>query len=138
MQVIPIRKQAVDTNPVLSEYLDARAHADIAQQRLKNATDALTAEMAEHHQKSLSITRDGIKRTVTYTTRSIFKVDEPGLRKALTAKIYDKYTTKKLDQKALEDAMGTGAVDPMVVSKYITTNTSAAYLRFSEKVESDE
>lgn len=97
----------------------------------------LLAHMQENHQKSASVTRMGVRLQVTYTAPVSVTIDEKGLRRALTAKVYDKYTVKKLNRAAMEDAMSNGVIDPMVVSKYITEKPSQPYLRFSEKVDTD-
>ena len=137
MEVIRIREHRT-VDPVLTEYLEARADADRAQRRLALATEELGYQMVSKHQKSLSHTMDGVKKTVTYVTRNNYNVDEKGLRRALTARVYDKFTIKKLDRKKLEEAMETGAVDPVVVSKYLTESASAPYIRFTEKAVDDE
>ena len=94
--------------------------------------------MAERHQKSYKV-MDGEKvRTVTFVQQERTQIDEKGLRRALTAKVYDKYTIKKLDRKALEEAMGTGEVDPMVVSKYVSPVKGEPFLRYTEKDAEDD
>lgn len=89
--------------------------------------------MAEDQLKSTSYQHGNKIRRVTYVQSERVKIDEKGLRKALTAKIFDKYTKKSLDRKAMEDAMSAGDVDPMIVAKYITTEKSSPSLRLSEK-----
>lgn len=138
MEVIPIRKVEPTTNPEFTEYIDARAAADYANERLKRAQAVLLSSMQEKHQKSLSFVRDGIHRQVTYTAPVSVTIDEKGLRRALTAKVFDKFTVKKLNRAAMEDAMGNGVIDPLVVAKYITEKPSQPFLRFTEKAERAE
>lgn len=84
--------------------------------------------MAENQTKTMALEDDNQRVSITYTQRENVTIDEKGLRKALTAKVYDKYTVKKLDRKAMERAMDDGAVDPMVVGKYVTVSKSTPYL----------
>lgn len=125
MQIIA---NTTERDPVLDEYLAARKAADSANQRLKDAQEKLTAHMAEHQTKTMAVEEDNQRVSITYTQRENVTIDEKGLRKALTAKVYDKYTVKKLDRKAMERAMDDGAVDPMLVGKYVTVSTSTPYL----------
>lgn len=125
-------------DPILQEYLDAKAAHDLAGERLSNATEALLEQMAEKHQKSYKHKYQGVVTTVTYVKRETVEVDEKGLRKALTARVFDRYTVKKLDRKAMEAAMDTGAVDPMVVARFATTKESAPYLKYTKKEEEDD
>lgn len=127
-----------DHQDLFKEYVAARQAFDQAERHLKILTEALAAEMAEKHQKSFKqIDNEGKVRTVTFVQNQNIKIDEKGLRRALTAKVYDKFTVKKLDRKALEDAIGT-EIDPMVVSKYVTTEPGRPYLRYTEKDATDD
>ena len=60
----------------------------------------MLAEMEEEHAKTFQIEdNEGLHR-FTYVRRETPVIDEKGLRRALTARVYDKYTVKKLDRKA--------------------------------------
>ena len=127
------------SDPVLQEYLDAKKAHDLAGQRLKQAEAALLVRMQEKHQKSYKHTQpDGSTTTVTYVQRNTVEIDEKGLRRALTAKVFDKYTVKKLDRKAMEAAMDTGAVDPMTVARFVTEKPSQPYLKYTYKEGNDD
>ena len=139
MQITRIHEDpqaAVD--PLLSEYLDAKAAFDLAKARLDVAASELLNSMEDKHQKSYRWTNGDRQRSVTYVRSDRAEIDEKGLRKALTAKVFDKYTVKKLDRKAMEAAMDTGEVDPMIVSKYVTTKPGAPYLKYSERNVEEE
>ncbi len=129
-----------DERDLLAEYIAARRTYEQAENHLKKLSQELADDMAQRHRKSFSLTDfdSGVTHTVTFVQAERFAVDEKGLRKALTAKVYDKYTVKKLDRKALEEAMGKGEIDPMVVAKYVDSSKGAPYLRYSEKEATDE
>lgn len=93
--------------------------------------------MEDHREKTLAMSQGGKQYSVTYTQRTNVQINEAGLRKALRASVYDKYTKKVLDRKALEDAMGKGIVDPMLVAKYVTEAPGARYLTFRAKDEDE-
>lgn len=125
-------------DPVLREYVDAKAALDHAERRLKQAQDALLEQMRAKHQKSYKWTNpEGKSTSVTYVQGQTAQIDEKGLRRALTAKVFDKYTTKKLDRKRMEAAMETGEVDPMVVSRFVTMRDNNPYLKFTETRNDD-
>lgn len=82
--------------------------------------------------KSASRTQDGIRYQATYVQREVSVINEAALRRELTAKVYDKYTVKKLDRKKLEQAMDDGAVDPMKVLNHVHMEKSAPYIKYTE------
>ena len=94
--------------------------------------------MREKHMKSMSHTREGLKRQVTFVQRETYEIDEKGLKKELTAKVFNRFTSPKLDRKKLEAAMNEGAVDTMLVAKHTKTKQSEPYLKFTEKEVNDE
>lgn len=89
--------------------------------------------MSEDHQKNYTRVKNGRKYSVTFVQNERVILDEKGLRKALTAKVFDSYTDKVLNKKRLEAAMEAEEVDPMTVSKYVSTVKSNPYIRYSEK-----
>lgn len=136
MQITRIhRDEIAAADPVLEEYLDAKAELARVTARYEKAQAALLDQMREKHQKSYKWTRDGETKQVTYVQGERTVIDEKGLRRALTAKVFDRYTDKKLNRKKMEEAMGDGTIDPMVVAKYVSTAPSNPYLRYTEHSE---
>lgn len=129
-----------DERDLLGEYIAARRAFDQAERHLKKIAEELADDMAANHRKSFSLTdlNEHKVHTVTFVQAERVELDEKGLRKALTAKVFDKYTVKKLNKKALEEAMGRGDVDPMVVSKYVEAKKGLPYLRYTERDAEDE
>lgn len=89
--------------------------------------------MAAKHQKSFTWQHEGRTRKVTYVQAETTQIDEKGLRRALTAKVFDKFTVKKLDRKAMEAAMDSGEVDPMVVARFVSAKPNSPFIRYTEK-----
>lgn len=116
---------------LIEAYLEAKQAADLAKQRVEEIGDRLIAQMEQSQTKTY--TTDDAKLTYVRVGRPI--IDEKGLRKALTAKVFDKYTTKTLNKKAMEDAMETGEVDPVIVSKFVTTKYNKPFLKVSAPEE---
>lgn len=87
--------------------------------------------MEQARRKSLTSDHGDSTAKVTYVKQSRVQIDERGLRKALTAKVFDRYTNKVLDRKAMEKAMDEGLVDPTVVSKYLTVTESAPFIKYT-------
>jgi hypothetical protein len=129
-----------DERDLLSEYIAARRAFDQAERHLKKIQNELAEDMAENHRKSFTLTdhEEHKVHTVTFVQAERVELDEKGLRKALTAKVFDKSTVKKLDKKALEEAMSRGDIDPMLVSKYVSAAKGLPYLRYTEKDATDE
>ena len=132
-----IVKDTPDEDPeesdLLDEYIAARRNFEAAERHFKIKQEELANQMAAAHQKSMTYTKNGRIFGVTFVQRSTYELDEKGLRKALTAKVYDRFTEKKLNRKALEEAMSRQEIDPMVVSKYVEEKKGSPYLRYTEK-----
>ncbi len=121
-----------EPSPEVAEYLAAKADADRAQQRLRKIQSVLVAEMAAARQKSIKWTdENGLVESLTFVQRRTTIVDEARLRKALTAKVYDKYTVKKLDKARMEKAMNAGELDPVTVAKFVSSTLSEPYLKYT-------
>jgi hypothetical protein len=94
--------------------------------------------MAYNHEKTVEYEADGLHQQVTYVKPTATKIDEKGLRKALTAKVYDKYTVKKLDRGAMEAAIDRGELDPRLVLRFVSADERQPYQKYSEKKVTDE
>ena len=121
-----------DYEDLLDEYLSAKAAADRANHHLTVTERRLIDYMAQHQLKSVVFSSSDLVHRVTFVQREVVKIDEKGLRRALRAKVYDRFTVRKLDRKALEGAMERGEVDPMIVSQYASVEKSSPYLRYTE------
>lgn len=90
-------------------------------------------QMEADQRKSFRWNAEGLAHNLTYVQGHTTYVDEPGLRKALTAKVFDRYTKRVLDRKAMEAAMSNGSVDPITVSRFVTERPKKAFLKYSER-----
>lgn len=88
--------------------------------------------MKQSKTKTIKVQSDGKTQRFTYVSREVTKINEVALRKELTAKVYDKFTDKKLNRSKLEAAMQAGKIDPMIVSKHVEIGEGQPYLRISE------
>ena len=123
----------------LINYIEAKKDADRASERLAGAEAALLEQMQEHKRKNLTLASEGLKFSATYTQRTTNEIDEAGLRKALSAPVFDKFTVKKLDRKALERAMSDGDIDPVVVAQFVQQVPGKTFVTYRVKeVEDDE
>jgi hypothetical protein len=120
-------------NELVGEFLQARAERDKAQERLDWAQSRLMKQMEADQRKTFKWSAEGMVHNLTYVSQRTTVIDEPGLRKALTAKIFDRYTKRVLDRKAMESAMDSGAVDPVTVSRFVTQVPKKPYLTYTEK-----
>lgn len=120
-------------DPLVSEFLAARAARDKAQATLDEVQDRLIKQMERDQRKSFRWTSDGVRRAISYVQATTTVIDEKGLRKALGAKVFDKYTVRKLDRKAMEVAMDDGTIDPVTVSRFVTLKPNRPHLSLTEK-----
>jgi hypothetical protein len=74
----------------------------------------------------------GIEITATVVSPVSEVLDEARLRKALGADVFDKLTTKTLDQDKLKSAMLSGAIDPRIVAQCSAPVERKRYVRVSE------
>ena len=117
-------------NELVTNYLEARARRDEAQANLDNHTARLIKQMEADQRKSFRWDDDGLRRTVTYKQSHATEINERGLRRALTARVFDKYTKRVLDRKAMETAIDAGEIDPLVVSRFVQLRPNKPHLTY--------
>lgn len=122
-----------EMDPLLADYMQARRARDRAQVDLDEAQRLLMKQMESDQRKSYRWVDHGHRYSVSYTQGHTTVIDEKGLRRALTAKVFDRYTKKVLDRKAMEAAMDAGAVDPVTVSRFVTLQPRTPHISMTEK-----
>ena len=124
-------------NPLVDDYLEAKAERDKAQARLDDLGARLIKQMEADQRKSYRWDAHGARHTLTYVQSHTTEINEHGLRKALKAKVFDRYTKRVLDRKAMEAAMDSGEVDRMIVGQYVTLRPNKPHLTYkaTEKKE---
>jgi hypothetical protein len=110
---------------------DARASLDVAEDRFADAKTDVLEIMTEAGIKSSSVQLDDGRYKITEVAPERIEVDEHGLRKALTAPVYDKLCDLKLNRNKLELAIAEGRVDPVLVSQYTTKVFTKSYPRLT-------
>lgn len=118
---------------LVSCYLQARHERDRAQALLDEFADRLMKQMEADQRKSYRWQHDGRAFAVTYVQAHTTVIDEKGLRRALRAPTFDRYTKKVLDRKAMEAAMDAGLIDPVTVSRFVTLKPNKPHLAVAEK-----
>ena len=89
-------------------------------------------QMEADQRKTYRWDEDGARHTLTYVQSHTTQIDEPGLRRALRAKTFDRYTKRVLDRRAMEKAMDAGDIDPVVVSRFVTLRPNKPHLKYTE------
>jgi len=120
-------------DPLVGEYLQARVDRDQAQAKLDEISSRLIKQMQTDQRKSYRWQADGRAFAVTYVQAHTTVIDEKGLRRALRARVFDRYTKKVLDRRAMEKAMDAGEVDPVTVSRFVTLQPNKPHLALNEK-----
>lgn len=129
--------QPAAPSELVAEFLLRRMERDQAQERLDETQNQLMKQMEADQRKSYRWTSDGLTHSISYTQGHTTVIDEKGLRRALTAKVFDQYTKRTLDRKAMEAAMDAGAVDPVTVSRFVTLKPNKPHLALQEKEVSE-
>lgn len=111
-----------------SQVLYWESEKDKAEQRLKDAREALAQGLAAAGQKSTTAVIGNTRHSFSIGSRRTLKIDETGLRKALGARVFNKFTVRKLDRKKFEHAVDTGEIDPLMVSQYIAVDESDQFV----------
>ena len=118
---------------LVQNYLAARTERDLAQARLDEVSALLMKQMEADQRKSYRWTDDDHRYSVSYSVAHTTVIDEKGLRRALRAPVFDKYTKRVLDRKAMEAAMDAGEIDPITVSRFVTLKPSKPHLALQVK-----
>ena len=122
-----------EPDEMVSEYLAAKAEYEYYKQRLDDLTEVLIKQMVADQRKSYRWRVGNELSTLTFVQQRQTFIDEPGLRKALTAKVFDRYTKRVLDRKRMEEAMDIGEVDPVTVSRFVTQRPKKPFLTYTVK-----
>ena len=80
--------------------------------------------MAAHGVKTGTVTMDDARYRLTSVQGERLSIDEPGLRKALSAPVFDRLCNLRLDRTKLELSIAEGGVDP-VTGRQRTPSTSS-------------
>jgi len=118
-------------------FAELQAKADEAA-RAANDVKKVLAEALEQDQIKTHEVQDGGKiYRATFLQAVVPIIDETGLEKELGSDVYDRYTKKVLDKKALERAMESNEVDPVKVGKHVTERRNAPSVRFTVRAADD-
>lgn len=124
--------QDAEKTAFVSEYLAAKADADRANARLNKAQAELLTWMKGHRSKTIKMELgDEEIAQLTYVQATRYEINEKGLRRALRARVYDRYTERKLNRKALEAAIDRGEVDPMVVAQHTVPVVGKPFIKYT-------
>jgi methionine synthase I (cobalamin-dependent) len=126
-----------DLADALLEARYAKEAVAIAQDEWERKEAILIEMIRAKQQKSTTVTFGNKLIKATVAQREVVNIDEPGLRKALGAKLFDTYCTKKLDKTALRRGISDNQVDPVIVAQHSQVSMGKAYVLFSEPAEKE-
>lgn len=119
---------------------EAELQSALSQLKVQHEQLALHKELYDRAQQDVTAIMERMQRKsyvhlgtrFTMVKSSAPNIDAAGLKKALGARLYNKFTTAKLDTKKLEAAMNDGLVDTVVVAQYTSYVDRKPYLRITE------
>jgi hypothetical protein len=125
-----------------AEYADALAEAtdalqqardarDYAEEAFRSAQNNVLTIMASAGITSSAVTVGDQRIRVTAVRGERLEINEEGLRKAVTAPVFDKLCDLKLNRNKLETAIAEGRVDPVLVASFVTHKESTPYVRLT-------
>ena len=131
-----------DFAALVDQAIFARTNYEAAKQRHERCQAEVALAMTDAgHKTTMARTPDGTLYKVTYVAAERAVFDEPGLRKALGAKVYDKLCAKpKLDRVKVDSAVRAGTLDATILAQHVTIETNRASIRYSifKEGEDDE
>lgn len=115
----------------LADLFDALAllkdEKDEADRRYRETQAMVVAALESRQQKTATV--HGRKFTLVAAERTV--IDEDGLKKGLGAKVWNKFTIRKLDRSKLEQALLDGSVDPVLVARHSVVKRDTPHIRVS-------
>lgn len=125
-------KEAVGRLRAAQEHLD-----EVEEIYRQNQAEVLTI-MSQHGIKTSVVVMEDAKFRVTSVQGERLDIDETGLRKALTAPIFDKLCDLKLNRTKLEVAIAEGRVDPVVVATHTSKHLNKPYPKLTVLAGSEQ
>lgn len=121
-----------DTLAKMTDALkQAKQAVEMAEEWHREAQDQILSLMAAHGTATGTVELDDAKYKVTSVTGERLSIDEPGLRKALSAPVFDKLCQLKLDRTKLELALAEGRIDPLVVAQHTSHLQNRPHVRLT-------
>lgn len=115
----------------LADLFDALAllkdEKDEADRKYREVQAMVVAALESRQQKTATV--HGRKFTLVAAERTV--IDEDGLKKGLGAKVWNKFTIRKLDRSKLEQALLDGSVDPVLVARHSVVKRDTPHIRVS-------
>lgn len=115
------------TAELFADLARLKEERDEVERRYRDLQDTLVAHLNAKHQKSTTV--NGTKFTVVINERLV--IDSDALKKGLGARIWNKFTVRKLDRAKLEAAVLEGSVDPVLVARHSSVKRDTPYIRIS-------
>lgn len=138
---MPIQEdhEPLAATPSLGELVEglraARAELDRADEAFHTAQSAVVDHIKALGQKTASYSQGAVVVRATVVQAERVVVDEPALKKALGARVFNKLTVRKLSNELLRKAIMDSVVDPVVVAQHSRITYNAPSVRISESVE---
>ena len=135
LRVTRSRSKPADYAEVLAALTERLKDSKIVLDEAEEANRQIQAEimslMAAHGVKTGTVALDDARYRVTTVQNERLNIDEPGLRKALSAPVFDKLCLLKLDRTKLELAIAEGRIDPIVVASHTSHQQNRPYVKLS-------
>ena len=101
------------------------------QQDRKDLQQKILASLEANDTHTIDWEHKGERSKATAVYSSTLNFDEEEIAKALTKSMWEQVSSRRLDQKKLEDKVARGSVDPAVISEHTTEVPRAPYIRIS-------
>jgi hypothetical protein len=127
-----------ETQQAIEDYLRLVKEKEELDTAVEKAKARVIELAAVKGQKSMSATIGNKRVVATVSSRTVTRFNEEGLKKALGAISYKRLCKLVIDRRKVEEEVVKGSLDPVIVAQYTTIETSAPYIRLSEKAVDDD
>lgn len=102
-----------------------------AEEKFAKAEHDLVTAMADAGRKTATADLEDGAFKIRVVASETVRVNEPGLKKALGARLYNTLLKKSLDQSLLKKALADGKVDPIVVAQHSEVVPRKSYIKLT-------
>jgi hypothetical protein len=102
------------------------------------AEEELAESLRVAGQKTISLTEGDKVQRATYVQNETIKIDEAGLKKSVSVKVWNRLTDRKVNRDKLKTAIADGELSQELASAFLSVQKSKPYIRYSEGKRREE
>lgn len=128
MSVTSRQREAIRN--LVEEYKEATSELEAIQATIDKLKERLMTKLQDAELETITV-GEGEEVKVTIVRPTTLKIDEEGLKEALSPSLWKSVTKQVIDKKALEDAVVRGKIEASVVADNSKEVAAKPYLRIT-------